>query len=89
MSYDNAVIATINTIDKLYTKREKYDSSKSFSQNIKIILNLDNDNVKMVAPEEKENFIANWIEMDKNKTLSEYMWKRINNFNDIYKSEIN
>lgn len=75
---ENVVIATINTIDKLYTNKENYDPSKSFSQNIKIFLNLDSNNVKIVEPKEKRNFIANWIEMDEDKTLSDYLWKRIN-----------
>lgn len=85
----NNITATIDIIDKLYANKDKYDTSKSFSQNMQIILQSDKNNVKTVAMEEKESFIANWVEMDKNKTLSDYLWKRINTFNDIYKSEIN
>lgn len=84
---DNNVVTTVNVIGQIYLNKEKYDRSKSFNQNLPIILNLDNDTIARTQ-EDKTTFLKFLVEMDREKKLSECLWNGISLFYEIYKNEM-
>lgn len=66
---------------------KKYDASKTFNQNLPIILNLDNDTIARTQ-EDKTTFLKSLVEMDREKRLSEYLWNGISLFYEIYENEM-
>ena len=61
--------------------------TKSFNQNLPIILNLDNDTIARTQ-EDKTTFLKSLVEMDREKRLSEYPWNGIRLFYEIYENEM-
>ena len=84
---ENNVVTTIDIISQLHLNKDKYDVTKSFNQNLPIILNLDSDTVARTQ-EDKMEFIKFLVAMDKENKLSEYIWNGISVFNEIYENEI-
>lgn len=84
---DNNVVTTIDIISQLHLNKDKYDVTKSFNQNLPIILNLDSDTVARTQ-EDKMEFIKSLVAMDKENKLSEYIWNGISVFNEIYENEM-
>ena len=82
---DNEIKELIN---RLYCHKDKYDVTKSFNQNLRIILKLDSDTITKTQ-EEKKEYIKSLMAMDKEKQLSDYIWNGIHVFNEIYENEIN
>ena len=60
--------------------------TKSFDQNLSKILKLQDDTI-IRTQEDKMNFVRFWMEKDKEKQLSEYIWNGINTFYKIYENE--
>lgn len=85
---DNNIIDTLELINRLYCHKDKYDVTKSFNQNLRIILKLDSDTITKTQ-EEKKEYIKSLMAMDKEKQLSDYIWNGIHVFNEIYENEIN
>ena len=84
---ENNVVTTIDIISQLHLNKDKYDVTKSFNQNLPIILNLDSDTVARTQ-EDKMEFIKFLVAMDKENKLSEYIWNGISVFNEIYENEM-
>lgn len=84
---DNRVATTIEIIGELYDNKDEYDMSISFTQNLISILRIENGIVTRNI-ESKNAFIAALVDMDKNRTLSKYLWEIIHSFDDIYKNEM-
>ena len=84
---ENNVVTTIDIISQLHLNKDKYDVTKSFYQNLPIILNLDSDTVARTQ-EDKMEFIKSLVAMDKENKLSEYIWNGISVFNEIYENEM-
>lgn len=84
---DNNVVTTVDVIGQIYLNKDKYDTSKSFNQNLPIILNLDNDTIARTQ-EDKTTFLKSLVEMDREKRLSEYLWNGISLFYEIYENEM-
>ncbi|MFR7590720.1 MAG: hypothetical protein ACLUVC_04690 [Longibaculum sp.] len=85
---ENNIVTTVEIINQLYFHKDKYDITKSFNQNLPIILNLDSDTIERTQ-EEKEKYIEFLVMIDKEKKLSEYIWNGIYAFNEIYENEMN
>lgn len=85
---DNNIIDTLELINRLYCHKDKYDVTKSFNQNLRIILKLDSDTITKTQ-EEKKEYIKSLMAMDKEKQLSDYIWNGIHVFNEIYENEKN
>lgn len=84
---DNNVVTVIDIIGQLYINKDKYDKSKTFNQNLYSIFELNSDTIARTA-EDKTAFVTRLVEMDKNKELSDYVWKGIQNFYKIYECEM-
>ena len=84
---ENNVVTTIEIISQLHLNKDKYDVTKSFNQNLPIILNLDSDTIARTQ-EDKMEFIKSLVAMDKENKLSEYIWNGIHVFNEIYENEM-
>lgn len=85
---ENNIVSVIEIISLLYSNKDKYDVSKSFNQNLSIILKLKDDTM-IRTQEDKDAFVTHLVEMDRNKELSNYIWNGINAFNEIYEFEMN
>lgn len=84
---DNNVVATIEIISQLYLNKDKYDTTKSFNQNLPIILNLNSDTI-VRTQEDKKEYLKFLVAMDRENKLSEYVYNGINTFNEIYENEV-
>lgn len=84
---DNNVVTTVDVISQIYLNKDKYDTSKSFNQNLRIILNLDSGTIERTQ-EDKTIFVTSLVEMDKEKRLSEHIWNGINAFYEVYENEM-
>ena len=62
--------------------------TKTFNQNLPIVLNLDSDTIGRTQ-EDKKKFVQLLVDKDKNNELSEYIREGINFFNEIYENEKN
>ena len=85
---ENNIVITVDIINQLYCNKDKYDFTKTFNQNLPVILNLDSDIIARTQ-EEKMEYIKSLVAMDKEKQLSEYIWNGIYAFNEIYENEMN
>lgn len=85
---ENDIVTTIDIISQLHINKDKYDMTKSFNQNLPIILSLDSDTIARMQ-EDKMEFIKSLVAMDKENKLSEYIWNGIYTFNEIYENEMN
>lgn len=85
---ENDIVTTIDIISQLHINKNKYDVTKSFNQNLPIILNLDSDTIAKTQ-EDKMEFLKSLVAMDKENKLSEFIWNGIYTFNDIYENEMN
>lgn len=74
-------------VDLLASRLKKYDASKSFNQNLPIILNLDSDTITRTQ-EDKTTFLTSLVEMDRENRLSECLWNGISLFYEIYENEM-
>ena len=84
---ENNIVTTIEIISQLQLNKDKYDVTKSFNQNLPIILNLNSDTIARTQ-EDKMEFIKSLVVMDKENKLSEYIWNGIHVFNEIYENEM-
>lgn len=85
---ENNVVTTIDIISQLYFSKDKYDVTKTFNQNLPIVLNLDSDTIARTQ-EDKMEFLKSLMALDKESKLSEYIWNGISAFNEIYQNEMN
>lgn len=84
---ENNIVTTIDILGKLYLNKDKYDMTKTFNENLPIVLNLDSDTIGRTQ-EEKRDFIKLLVDMDKDNKLSEYIRNGIKFFNEIYENEM-
>lgn len=84
---ENNIVTTIDIISQLYLNKDKYDVTKSFNQNLSLILKLDSDTIARTQ-EDKLEFIKSLVALDKENKLSEHIWNGIYVFNEIYENEI-
>lgn len=84
---DNNIVSVIEIISQLYLNKDKYDASKTFNENLPIILNLNGDTITRTL-EDKRNFITKLAEMDKKGELCDYIQKGIDIFYEIYEYEM-
>ena len=68
---ENNIVTTIEIISQLQLNKDKYDVTKSFNQNLPIILNLNSDTIARTQ-EDKMEFIKSLVVMDKENKLSEF-----------------
>ena len=68
---ENNIVTTIEIISQLQLNKNKYDVTKSFNQNLPIILNLNSDTIARTQ-EDKMEFIKSLVVMDKENKLSEF-----------------
>ena len=85
---ENNIVTTIDVLSQLYLNKDKYDMTKTFNQNLPIVLNLHSDTIGRTQ-EDKKKFIQLLVDKDKDNELSEYIWNGINFFDEIYKNEMN
>lgn len=85
---ENNIVTTIDILSQLYLNKDKYDMTKTFNQNLPIVLNLDSDTIGRTQ-EDKKKFVQLLVDKDKNNELSEYIREGINFFNEIYENEKN
>lgn len=85
---DNNVVTTVDVIGQIYLNKDKYDTSKSFNQNLRIILNSDSDTIAKTQ-EDKIELLKSLLGMDRERRLSEYLWNGVNLFYQIYENEMN
>lgn len=85
---DNNVVTTVDVISQIYLNKDKYDTSKSFNQNLRIILNSDSDTIAKTQ-EDKIELLKSLLGMDRERRLSEYLWNGVNLFYQIYENEMN
>ena len=84
---ENNIVTTIDILSQLYLNKGKYDMKKTFNQNLYLIFELNRDTIARTA-EDKTVFVTHLVEMDKNKELSDYVRKGIQNFYEIYECEM-
>lgn len=88
LEYEENNIATVlEVINLLYVNKDKYDKTKSFNENLGLILQLSGDTITRTR-EDKKALISSLLQMDKIGTLFEHINNRISTFNDIYEIEI-
>ena len=85
---ENNIVTTIDILRQLYLNKDKYDMTKTFNQNLPIVLSLHSDTIGRTQ-EDKKKFIQLLVDKDKDNELSEYIWNGINFFDEIYKNEMN
>ena len=85
---ENNIVTTIDILSQLYLNKDKYDMTKTFNQNLPIVLSLHSDTIGRTQ-EDKKKFIQLLVDKDKDNELSEYIWNGINFFDEIYKNEMN
>lgn len=85
---ENNIVTTVEIIGHLYLNKEKYDVTKSFNQNLPVILNLEGNTVTRTL-EDKMQFIQSLVALDKENKLSEYIRNGISTFNEMYENEMN
>ena len=85
---ENNIVTTIDILSQLYLNIDKYDMTKTFNQNLPIVLSLHSDTIGRTQ-EDKKKFIQLLVDKDKDNELSEYIWNGINFFDEIYKNEMN
>lgn len=83
---EDNIITVIQIIIKLYLNKNKYELTKSFNHNLKVILNL-NGCTLMKNSDDTKTFLNFLYEMHNNNQLSECIWNGINMFNEIYDKE--
>jgi len=84
---ENNIAAVLEIMNLLYENKEKYNDSKSFNENLALVLNLSSDIVTRTT-EDKKVFIASLVEMDKKGILSDHIRNGICTFNSIYEIEM-
>ena len=85
---ENNIVTTIDILSQLYLNKDKYDMTKTFNQNLPIVLDLHSDTIGRTQGDKKK-FIQLLVDKDKDNELSEYIWNGINFFNEIYENEMN
>ena len=85
---ENNIVTTIDILSQIYLNKDKYDMTKTFNQNLPIVLSLHSDTIGRTQ-EDKKKFIQLLVDKDKDNELSEYIWNGINFFDEIYKNEMN
>lgn len=81
------VLNVFDIINLLYDNREKYIKSKTFNENLALILNVNNDTITRTI-EENKALASYLVELDKKGTLSMQLKNRIDNFYKIYNIEM-
>lgn len=84
---ENRTVFAIEIINQLYMNKERYDMNKSFNANMSIVLDLKDTTIKRTEYEKKQ-FIKELVYKDKEKELSDYLWKRVAFFYEVYENEI-
>lgn len=84
---ENRTVFAIEIINQLYLNKEKYDMNKSFDANMPFVLDL-KENIIEKTLEDKKQFLKKLKIKDEEKELSDYLWKRIAFFNEVYENEI-
>lgn len=84
---ENNIINVLEIINLLYENKMKYNKSKSFNENLALILNINDDTIARTT-EEKKALVASFVEMDKEGTLSGHIKNGIDNFYNIYEIEM-
>ena len=79
-------VFTIEIISQLYTNKEKYDMTKSFNNNIDVVLE---GQTLQRTLEDKKQFVKVLSLKDKRSELSKYLWDIISFFYKIFENEMN
>ena len=85
---DYRTIMYLQIISLLYANKTKYDMSKPFDKNIRVIFNLEGKTLER-SLEDKNKFAKVLSTKDKKGELSEYLWDIIKYFNELFKNEMN
>ena len=83
---ENNVVTVIDIITQLFVNKNRYDSSKTFNQNLPLMLNLSGDTIRK-SLEDKKTFVIYLVGLDKKKELSDYIRNGISIFYEMYENE--
>lgn len=83
---ENNVVTVIDIITQLFANKDRYDSTKTFNQNLPLMLNLSSDTIGK-SLEDKKTFVIYLVGLDKKKELSDYIRKGISMFYEMYENE--
>lgn len=82
---ENSVLSTMEMLKILNEKKEQYDYTIGFNQNMKQLLSL-SDDTYIVGGNDKKQFVQTLMELDQEKQLSSLLHEQLNTFESIYKS---
>ena len=83
---ENNVVTVIDIITQLFANKDRYDSTKTFNQNLPLMLNLSSYTI-WKSLEDKKTFVIYLVGLDKKKELSDYIRKGISMFYEMYENE--
>ena len=83
---ENNVVTVIDIITQLFANKNRYDPTKTFNQNLPLMLNLSSDTIAK-SLEEKKNFVIYLVGLDKKKELSDYIRNGISIFYEMFENE--
>lgn len=82
---EDSVLSTMEMLKILNEKKEQYDYTIGFNQNMKQLLRL-SDDTYIVGGNDKKQFVQTLMELDQEKQLSSLLHEQLNTFESIYKS---
>lgn len=82
---EDSVLSTMEMLKILNEKKEQYDYTIGFNQNMKQLLSLSDDSY-IVSGNDKKQFVQTLMELDQEKQLSSLLHEQLNTFESIYKS---
>lgn len=82
---EDSVLSTMEMLKILNEKKEQYDYTIGFNQNMKQLLSL-SDDTYIVGGNDKKQFVQTLMELDQEKQLSSLLHEQLNTFESIYKS---
>ena len=83
---ENNVVTVIDIITQLFANKDRYDSTKTFNQNLPLMLNLSSDTIGK-SLEDKKTFVIYLVGLDKKKELYDHIRKGISMFYEMYENE--
>lgn len=85
---DHDLLVTIKIISAISKNKERYDATKSFNENLKAFIDMDEDCYVKITPEQLKEYLRGFVALNEKQQLTEYLQTTINDFNDIYQIEI-
>lgn len=82
---EDSVLSTMEMLKILNEKKEQYDYTIGFNQNMKQLLSL-SDDTYIVGDNDKKQFVQTLMELNQEKQLSSLLHEQLNTFESIYKS---